>query len=286
MKIMPVYLGQLFNSDKDYGLACGGDDVYFVVPSDSDYHMELIKVINIDRMRIPPYFRVYSVDFPFRVFLHEESISDIGAYNLITQQVEPFATIYPSHYFGSEISVSQDRTVLAASSLYFFLFSQSGELKNYCHQDGCSMLKFQPPLPAYFVWESPGSFPSSISASTGAFVIGGKPINAIFKYSYTGRLILSLDGFYSTSRYFRFQDEELQRVRIDNANRIWASTSERLYVFSPNGEPIKYWSNSELMLGKNPVNLFGWFGIDSHGRLWIYGQPEQTSIPFGAFELF
>ncbi len=285
MGIKPVFLGKLDNIDRDYGLTCGADDVFFVSPSKSKYDLDIVRVIHIDREKIPPYFQVYAVDFPFRVFLYEESISDIGIYDMITGEVNLFSTIYPSHYFGSELSVSTNRAVFAASSLYFFIFREDGKLMNYCHQNGCSMDEFQPPIPGEFSWASPGSFPSSISAAGNSFVIGGHPVNCIYKYQFDGRLELSIDGFYTSITHFRFKDEWLQRVRLDNKGRIWASTSERLYLFSATGEPIMCWPNTDLIIEGKPVDLQGWFGIDRNGLLWIYGHAGQESVPYGAFEL-
>lgn len=258
------------------------NDVVVVVDDSTPDFTAPARVIRISKLSIPRYLEVVAADAQGNLFLFIDGY--LERFDTMTQQRTEFAYTAPDHFFDFEFAPSFDGKLFGACSLFFTIVDRDGTVLRNCKFGSCNLDDFDVAkgVDEPF-WAFPLSLPSSIDTFEGTFVLGGTPVDRLYKYRFDGKLLFTRDDVSFGQEVFRFEKEILTVVRFDARGNIWASTMDRLYVFTNQGDFIRHWNWSELTIQGEPVK--SWFGIGRDGLLYVYGHPKEGKQTLGALKV-
>lgn len=258
------------------------NDVVMVVDDSTSDFTPPTRVIRVSEQSIPRYLEVVAADAQGNLFLFLDGY--LKRFDTTTQLLTEFAYTAPDYYFDFEFAPSTDGKLFGACSLFFSIVDRDGTVLRNCKFGSCNLDDFDVATGEYEpFWSSPLSMPSSIDTFGETFVLGGTPVNRLYKYTFDGKLLFTRDELSFSQETFNFDKEILTVVRFDAKGNIWASTVDRLYVLTNQGDVIRYWSWGELTFLGEPIN--GWFGIGREGHLFVYGLPIDGKLPLGVVEV-
>ncbi|GEM_PF-7096145 len=264
----------------------GPNDVVFVADEKCGELLPPATVIRIHEDLIPRYLEVVAADAQDNLYLYLDS--QLWRFNTKTHITSEFAVIGPDYRFRKDFSVTPEGGVIAACSLFFYMVDGNGRVIRYCKHDECNLSDFEIACPDDVdepFWDYPLSLPSSVATFENTFVLGGFPVDRLYKYSFDGKLLFHMDGVTHANGHYSFEKEGLCHVRFDPVGNIWASTLERIYVFSTHGELIRFWNRDELRMNSEPINLVEDFAVGRDGLLYVHGPIKDGKRSIGVLEI-
>lgn len=258
------------------------NDVVLLVEGSMDGLALPMRALQVCEGQIPSYFDVVAADADDNLFLFVDGY--LKRLDSATKQTTDLAYTAPDHFFDYEFAISRDGMLIGACSLFFTMVSEAGEILRICKFGTCNLDGFDvPPGSDEPFWDYPLSLPSSVDTFQNSFVLGGTPVEKLYKYTFEGNLCLTLEEVIVGKEIARFDQEILTKVRFDETGRIWASTLDHLFLFANQGELIRYWNWSDLDFMGEPVDSF--FGVGSDNILYVTGRPKAGKLPLGAIQL-